>query len=38
MLGETTSGLTHPDVFAWQVEVPYATEETAARIGLPDAG
>ncbi|CDO87775.1 GMC family oxidoreductase [Mycobacterium triplex] len=38
VLGETTSGLTHPDVFAWQVELPYATDETAARFGLPDAG
>lgn len=37
-LGATESGLTHPDVFAWQVEVPYATEETAARFGLPEAG
>jgi choline dehydrogenase len=38
LLGETESGLTHPDVFAWQVEVPYATDETAARFGLPAAG
>jgi choline dehydrogenase len=38
VLGETESGLTHPDVFAWQVEVPYATDETAARFGLPAAG
>ncbi|WP_442791289.1 GMC family oxidoreductase [Mycobacterium sp. Aquia_216] len=38
VLGETVSGLTHPDVFAWQVEVPYATDETAARFGLPAAG
>jgi choline dehydrogenase len=38
MLGETMSGLPHPDVFAWQVEVPYATEETAARFGLPESG
>jgi choline dehydrogenase len=38
LLGDTTSGLTHPDVFAWQVEVPYATDETAARFGLPEAG
>ncbi len=38
LLGETESGLTHPDVFAWQVEVPYATDETAARFELPAAG
>jgi choline dehydrogenase len=38
LLGETESGLTHPDVLAWQVEVPYATDETAARFGLPAAG
>ena len=38
ILGETTSGLTHPDVFAWQLEMPYATEETAARFGMPEFG
>src|SRR6202012_2284101 len=38
LLGETVSGLTHPDIFAWQLEVPYATDETASRFGLPAAG
>ncbi|SOX52962.1 oxidoreductase [Mycobacterium ahvazicum] len=38
IVGQSESGLTHPDLFAWQVEVPYATDETAARFGLPEAG
>lgn len=39
VLGQTEAyGLTHPDVFAWQVEMPYATDETAARFGLPETG
>jgi choline dehydrogenase len=27
-----------PDVFICQAEIPYATEETIARFGLPDSG
>ncbi|ORV48535.1 oxidoreductase [Mycobacterium florentinum] len=39
VLGQTEAyGLTHPDVFAWQVEMPYATDKTAARFGLPETG
>lgn len=38
MFSQMFSGPTHPDVFAWQVETPYSTPETAAQFGLPEAG
>jgi choline dehydrogenase len=38
MFAETVSGLTHPSVFAWQIEAPYSTPEAAAQFGLPEAG
>jgi choline dehydrogenase len=38
MFAQTVSGPAHPNVFAWQIEVPYSTPETAAQFGLPEAG
>jgi choline dehydrogenase len=38
MFGETISGLTHPDVFAWQIEIPFTTAENADQFDVPDAG
>lgn len=39
MLCDTTSsGSQGPDVFIWQVEVPLATPETAARCSVPTSG
>jgi choline dehydrogenase len=38
VFGQTTAGLSHPDVFAWQVEVPNSTPVNVSQFGLPDAG
>jgi choline dehydrogenase len=38
MFGETISGLTHPDVFTWQIEIPFTTAENADQFDVPDAG
>ena len=38
VFGETAAGLNHADVFAWQIEVPYATPTNIGQFGLPDAG
>jgi choline dehydrogenase len=35
---KSESGLDHPDLFGYHVEVPVSSEENAARFGLPEAG
>jgi choline dehydrogenase-like flavoprotein len=38
VFGKTQSGLTSPDVFTWQMEMPVTTAEVGARYSLPAAG
>jgi choline dehydrogenase len=38
VFGQTQPGLTSPDVFIWQMELPVTTAEVAARYNLPANG
>uniref|UniRef100_UPI0038CC1E22 GMC family oxidoreductase n=1 Tax=Mycobacterium saskatchewanense TaxID=220927 RepID=UPI0038CC1E22 len=38
MFGNVVSGLTAPDVFACQFEIPFASSENIAEFGVPEAG
>lgn len=38
IFGDTAGGSPHPNVFAWQIEVPYATPANINQFGLPEAG
>jgi choline dehydrogenase len=38
MFGETNGGATHPNVFAWQIELPFSTPENVGQFDMPQDG